>query len=569
MSTTETTPVNWRDLRGELDGVIESLARSRWENVRNVHAAFLTKVRDSVAKGLFSLGFDHVADYKTGGNSIGLVLVHRGGQKKVFAKLFVHSHPVAPAGALNKKQRKKMKKMRDGMTLEEAAAFDEEQEGLKNARAQAEQVTATDRRRFDNEQAALTKLLRADRAWAPQIFPAFQTRLMAQPPFAQLRIIFMEFVEGCPVKPVDDLTRALNVAEQLSNIVGDMHEVNITHRDIKPDNILVEKETGKVRLVDFGLAWEGADDSADGATKEDHRLGNEFFRVANLGAGTSKRRKRAPQNDVLMTVAVLYYLVTGDIPGDEERLKHIVSEGRVTTLANCKDWEACTDEEKASITTKIAAADAKFNKLDQRVRGTLKTLMDYLMDDSSDLTPKQLGQLLRDCSNRLSGRQGMSLDMMYQRLNRKRKAEGGGGAATAAGGFFGLPQAQTFFRNLAAKVKTEKPALAFEYKSKWLGKEGQTFNFSTSIGTVDVVFCAKASAGVVTVSMRVDEPENAAIPWTSFPVGSTGVDAAAQSLEPTLQRALLLASDSEDEVVEDEVVEDAADKLADHLAVNL
>ena len=33
-----------------------------------------------------------------------------------------------------------------------------------------------------------------------------------------------------------------------------MHQLNIAHRDIKPDNILVNILTGKVKLADFGNA---------------------------------------------------------------------------------------------------------------------------------------------------------------------------------------------------------------------------------------------------------------------------------------------------------------------------
>lgn len=36
--------------------------------------------------------------------------------------------------------------------------------------------------------------------------------------------------------------------------LAEMHANGIFHRDIKPDNIIVSKDTGKLRIIDWGLA---------------------------------------------------------------------------------------------------------------------------------------------------------------------------------------------------------------------------------------------------------------------------------------------------------------------------
>lgn len=33
-----------------------------------------------------------------------------------------------------------------------------------------------------------------------------------------------------------------------------MHSRGVSHRDIKPDNIMVNKETKKIKIIDFGIA---------------------------------------------------------------------------------------------------------------------------------------------------------------------------------------------------------------------------------------------------------------------------------------------------------------------------
>ncbi len=73
-------------------------------------------------------------------------------------------------------------------------------------------------------------------------------------------VIAMEFVDGVPLgdliqpgcgMPLDEVLRvARGVAEALSVA----HAAGITHRDLKPGNILVTRQDGQAKLVDFGAA---------------------------------------------------------------------------------------------------------------------------------------------------------------------------------------------------------------------------------------------------------------------------------------------------------------------------
>ena len=40
----------------------------------------------------------------------------------------------------------------------------------------------------------------------------------------------------------------------LAEILAELHKHRITHKDIKPQNVLLEEATGKVYLIDFGVA---------------------------------------------------------------------------------------------------------------------------------------------------------------------------------------------------------------------------------------------------------------------------------------------------------------------------
>jgi serine/threonine protein kinase len=64
--------------------------------------------------------------------------------------------------------------------------------------------------------------------------------------------LVMEMVDGQPLAGPLPLPRALGFASQILSALDAAHRSGITHRDLKPGNILVTKQG--VKLLDFGLA---------------------------------------------------------------------------------------------------------------------------------------------------------------------------------------------------------------------------------------------------------------------------------------------------------------------------
>src|SRR3954471_14151331 len=64
--------------------------------------------------------------------------------------------------------------------------------------------------------------------------------------------LVMEYIEGTPLKGPLSIDQALKYAAQICDALDAAHKKGITHRDLKPTNILVTK-TG-IKLLDFGLA---------------------------------------------------------------------------------------------------------------------------------------------------------------------------------------------------------------------------------------------------------------------------------------------------------------------------
>jgi serine/threonine protein kinase len=70
--------------------------------------------------------------------------------------------------------------------------------------------------------------------------------------------LVMEFIDGSPIAAVDSPRKLLDLAVQIADGMSAAHAAGFTHRDLKPDNILVSgprtPNPGRVKILDFGLA---------------------------------------------------------------------------------------------------------------------------------------------------------------------------------------------------------------------------------------------------------------------------------------------------------------------------
>jgi len=119
----------------------------------------------------------------------------------------------------------------------------------------------TNRRRFEREARSAARINH------PNVTAVFRVgRLSNELPF-----LVMEFVEGRNLEDELAATSGLSVAagrdvlRQLAAGLAAAHAQGVIHRDVKPANVLMEKETGRVVLTDFGLA--AAKDRSEDTTK--------------------------------------------------------------------------------------------------------------------------------------------------------------------------------------------------------------------------------------------------------------------------------------------------------------
>jgi serine/threonine-protein kinase len=102
------------------------------------------------------------------------------------------------------------------------------------------------------------------------------------------------------------LGRALRIGSETADALQAAHDQGIVHRDVKPGNILVDRD-GTVRVADFGIARAAG---ADGATTAGVVVGSPDYISPEHVVGDAV----TPASDIYSLGVVLYQMVTGQRP---------------------------------------------------------------------------------------------------------------------------------------------------------------------------------------------------------------------------------------------------------------
>src|SRR5215204_4695365 len=170
--------------------------------------------------------------------------------------------------------------------------------------------------------------------------------------------IVFEYVEGETLKdrirrmgrlPIDE---AIPYAIEVARALGTAHSPHILHRDVKPQNVLIDEE-GSAKVTDFGIA-RSLDE--EGLTAEGRVLGTTDYVSPEQALGHDVNG----QSDIYSLGVVLYEMLTGDVPFHGENqvsvaMKHVredlpdVSKRRLEVaagLAAILDRMTCKDLRK-------------------------------------------------------------------------------------------------------------------------------------------------------------------------------------------------------------------------------
>jgi hypothetical protein len=157
----------------------------------------------------------------------------------------------------------------------------------------------TARERFEREVAAVARLRH------PSLVPAYQSGIEDERAY-----IVMPYIDGQTLAEAQlPVRRAVEVARAVALALEHAHAAGVFHRDLKPGNIMLDREDG-VFVLDFGLAF--LRDDTSHPTRPGDLLGTAAYMAPEQARADAS--VPSPATDVYALGATLYHLIAGRPP---------------------------------------------------------------------------------------------------------------------------------------------------------------------------------------------------------------------------------------------------------------
>src|ERR671925_1268773 len=193
--------------------------------------------------------------------------------------------------------------------------------------------------------------------------------------------IVFEYVEGETLKerirrlgrlPMDE---AIAYAIEIARALGCAHSHQIVHRDVKPQNVLIDSE-GSAKVTDFGIARTL---DQDGLTADGRVLGTTDYVSPEQALGHDVNG----QSDIYSLGVVLFEMLTGDVPFTGENqvavaMKHVREDLPDVQLMRPEVSRTGTSTGEATAVLRTLPAEAR-RRLPLRLRLRVPVLLLILM----------------------------------------------------------------------------------------------------------------------------------------------------------------------------------------------
>ena len=279
--------------------------------------------------------------------------------------------------------------------------------------------------------------------------------------------LVMEYIEGMTLKeyinyyaPISN-EKVIEIMKQLTSAVSNAHHNQIIHRDIKPQNILIDRN-GIVKITDFGIAT--AVSGVTIAQTSSQVLGSVHYLSPEQVRGGQVRK----ESDIYSMGIVMYELLTGRLPfsGDTAvsiGLMHLQQE-----TPPVKRWNAAIPQSVENVVLKSTAKDPsnRYASADELLQD-LETVLDtsrmfesrYVEPKEGDVT-KVIPTLTKDQVNQNVNPEPIPVALAKQPLKEKRDHKKTWVTIGIIAAVLALLLAYTvFFTNLFGKAEITVPNL--------------------------------------------------------------------------------------------------------------
>jgi eukaryotic-like serine/threonine-protein kinase len=118
---------------------------------------------------------------------------------------------------------------------------------------------------------------------------------------------------------------ALDLLRQIASGLDHAHRCGLIHRDLKPDNVMIEAEDGRARILDFGLALLPELGTAGRFTARGVAIGSPAF----MAPEQARAGELDARTDLFALGVMMFLMLTGEMPFPAadltDLLRHLVS----------------------------------------------------------------------------------------------------------------------------------------------------------------------------------------------------------------------------------------------------